>query len=151
MNNEEHEIHRKYHRHIFEKMEQEPFAQFLGIQLMEMGEGTAKAKLDVKNESMLNSHGTIHGAIIFALADYVFAAACNSYGKTAVGLSTTINFISAAKKDYRLEAEAMEEKRNNRIGWYKINVTCRGDLIATMEAIAYRKKEYFIEDRCQDE
>ena len=146
MDKKEEEIHRKYHRHIFEKMEQEPFAQFLGIKLMEIGEGTAKAEIEVKGEHMLNSHGTIHGAVIFALADYVFAAACNSYGKTAVGLSTTVNFISAAKKGDVLEAVALEEKRNNRIGWYKINVTCKGALIATMEAIAYRKKEYFIED-----
>ena len=144
---EENEIHRKYHRHIFEKMEQEPFAQFLGIQLIEIGEGTARAELDVRRQEMLNSHGTIHGAVIFALADYVFASACNSYGKTAVGLSTTINFISAAKKGDILEATAMEEKRNHRIGWYKINVTSKGELIATMEAIAYRKKEYFIEDQ----
>lgn len=144
---EENEIHRKYHRHIFEKMEQEPFAQFLGIQLIEIGEGTARAELDVRKQEMLNSHGTIHGAVIFALADYVFASACNSYGKTAVGLSTTINFISAAKKGDILEATAMEEKRNHRIGWYKINVTSKGELIATMEAIAYRKKEYFIEDQ----
>ena len=146
MDKKEEEIHRKYHRHIFEKMEQEPFAQFLGIKLMEIGEGTAKAEIEAKGGHMLNSHGTIHGAVIFALADYVFAAACNSYGKTAVGLSTTVNFISAAKKGDVLEVVALEEKRNNRIGWYKINVTCKGALIATMEAIAYRKKEYFIED-----
>ena len=113
---------------------------------MEIGEGTAKAEIEAKGGHMLNSHGTIHGAVIFALADYVFAAACNSYGKTVVGLSTTVNFISAAKKGDVLEAVALEEKRNNRIGWYKINVTCKGALIATMEAIAYRKKEYFIED-----
>ena len=150
MDKKEEEIHRKYHRHIFEKMEQEPFAQFLGIKLMEIGEGTAKAEIEANGEHMLNSHGTIHGAVIFALADYVFAAACNSYGKTAVGLSTTVNFISAAKKDDVLEAVALEEKRNNRIGWYKINVTTKDTLIATMEAVAYRKKEYFIEDSNQD-
>ena len=150
MDKKEEEIHRKYHRHIFEKMEQEPFAQFLGIKLMEIGEGTAKAEIEANGEHMLNSHGTIHGAVIFALADYVFAAACNSYGKTAVGLSTTVNFISAAKKGDVLEAVALEEKRNNRIGWYKINVTTKDTLIATMEAVAYRKKEYFIEDSNQD-
>ena len=150
MDKKEEEIHRKYHRHIFEKMEQEPFAQFLGIKLMEIGEGTAKAEIEANGEHMLNSHGTIHGAVIFALADYVFAAACNSYGKTAVGLSTTVNFISAAKKGDVLEAVALEEKRNNRIGWYKINITTKDTLIATMEAVAYRKKEYFIEDSNQD-
>ena len=81
MNLTEKEINQRYQEDIFRHFEQEPYAQFLGIKLLEIGEGTACAELDVKDH-MLNTHGTVHGAILFALADYVFAAACNSYGKT---------------------------------------------------------------------
>ena len=93
---------------------------------------------------MLNTHGTAHGAIIFALADYVFAAACNSYGKTSVGLSTTVNFMAPGLKGSRIKAIAVEEKKNNRTSWYKIRVESDGELLATMEALAYRKNHYFI-------
>lgn len=139
----EEEIHRKYHREIFTYLEQEPYAQSLGIQLLEIGEGTATAEVVVKDQ-MLNSHGTMHGAVIFALADYVFAAACNSYGKTSVGLSTTVNFMAPGIKGSTVRAVATEEKRNNRTSWYKIRVESDGELIATMEALAYRKNQYFI-------
>ncbi|MGG0383706.1 hotdog fold thioesterase [Priestia filamentosa] len=139
----EQEIHQKYYNEIFSLMEQEPFAQFLGMKLIPMGEGTATAELDIKDH-MLNAHGTVHGAIIFSLADYVFAAASNSYGKTSVGLSTNVNFMAPGKVETRLIAKAVEEKRNNRTGWYKIRVESDGELLATMDALVYRKNHYFV-------
>lgn len=139
----EQEIHQKYYNEIFSLMEQEPFAQFLGMKLIHMGEGTATAELDIKDH-MLNAHGTVHGAIIFSLADYVFAAASNSYGKTSVGLSTNVNFMAPGKVGTRLIAKAVEEKRNNRTGWYKIRVESDGELLATMDALVYRKNHYFV-------
>ncbi|KAB2495097.1 PaaI family thioesterase [Priestia endophytica] len=139
----EQEIHQKYYNEIFSLMEQEPFAQFLGMKLIHMGEGTATAELDIKDH-MLNAHGTVHGAIIFSLADYVFAAASNSYGKTSVGLSTNVNFMAPGKMGSRLIAKAVEEKRNNRTGWYKIRVESAGELLATMDALVYRKNHYFV-------
>jgi len=137
------EIHRQYKDEIFQKLKSEPYAQFLGIELIEMGEGMAVAELDVADH-MVNAHGTVHGAIIFAIADFVFAVACNSYGKTSVGLSTTVNFMAPGKKGSRLKATAMEEKRNHRTAWYNIKVESDGELIATMEALAYRKDHYFV-------
>ncbi|MED4072185.1 hotdog fold thioesterase [Priestia endophytica] len=139
----EQEIHQKYYNEIFSLMEQEPFAQFLGMKLIHMGEGTATAELDIKDH-MLNAHGTVHGAIIFSLADYVFAVASNSYGKTSVGLSTNVNFMAPGKMGSRLIAKAVEEKRNNRTGWYKIRVESAGELLATMDALVYRKNHYFV-------
>lgn len=139
----EQEIHQRFHEDIFKHFEQEPYAKFLGIKLIEIGEGTATAEVNVKDH-MLNSHGTAHGAILFALADYVFAAACNSYGKTTVGLSTTVNFMAPGLKGSCIRAVAVEEKRNNRTSWYKIRVESDGELLATMEALAYRKNHYFI-------
>ncbi|MCY8235484.1 hotdog fold thioesterase [Priestia endophytica] len=139
----EQEIHQKYYNEIFSLMEQEPFAHFLGMKLIHMGEGTATAELDIKDH-MLNAHGTVHGAIIFSLADYVFAAASNSYGKTSVGLSTNVNFMAPGKVGTRLIAKAVEEKRNNRTGWYKIRVESDGELLATMDALVYRKNHYFV-------
>lgn len=139
----EQEIHEQYYNEIFKHFEEEPYAQFLGIKLQELGLGTATAELEIKDH-MLNSHGTVHGAIIFALADYVFAAACNSYGKTSVGLSTTINFMAAGMNGSKIKAMAFEEKKNHRTSFYKIRIESKGELLATMEALAYRKNSYFV-------
>jgi acyl-CoA thioesterase len=136
-------VHRNYYKEIYETLKNEPYANFLGIELVELGEGTAKATLELK-EHMLNAHGTAHGAIIFAIADYVFACASNSYGKTSVGLSTTVNFMAPGIMGHQLIATAKEVKRNNRTAWYLIEVESNGELIATMDALVYRKNEYFV-------
>lgn len=136
-------VHEKNYEEIREFMVQEPYAQFLGMELTDFGAGTATAEL-VVTENMLNSHKTVHGAILFSLADYVFAAASNSYGKTAVGVTTSMNFMSAGFLGEKITAVAHEEKRNHRLAWYKIDVSNEKELLATMEAMVYRKSEYFV-------
>jgi len=140
----ERELHRKHYDEICAKLKQDQFAQFLGIKLLELGEGTATAEVIVEDH-MLNAHGTAHGAIIFSLADFVFASACNSYGKTSVALSMNIGFLAAAMKGNRLVATATEEKKNNRTAWYRIRVETEHGLVATLDALAYRKSEYFVQ------
>ncbi|VEF48042.1 thioesterase superfamily protein [Bacillus freudenreichii] len=139
----ERKVHETFYGEIYSILEQEPYAKHLGMKLESLGEGTAAATLEVQKH-MLNTHGTVHGAILFSLADYVFASASNSYGKTAVGLTTTMNFMSPAREGDILRAEAVEEKRSNRLAWYKIKVSCEDELLATMDATVYRKNEFFV-------
>jgi acyl-CoA thioesterase len=97
-------------------------------------------------DHMVNAYGTVHGAVLYALADHAFSVACNAYGKTSVGLSTTIQLIEeAAKPGDRIVARATEVRRNFRTGFYHIEIFHEQNLIATMEAVSYRKDHYFIE------
>lgn len=137
------EVHQKYYDQICEKLKKDPFAQFLGIEIIEVGEGTATAEVQV-SESMLNAHGTTHGAVIFALADAVFAIASNSYGKASVALSMNIGFLAATLKGTRLRATAVETKKTNRTAWYRIEVESEGNQVAILDALAYRKNDYII-------
>lgn len=135
--------HKENYDEIRKIMEQEPYAQFLGMELTEFGPGTAAAEI-VVTENMLNTHKTVHGAVLFSLADYVFAAASNSYGKTAVGVTTSMNFLAAGFLGEKVIAVASEVKRNHKLAWYKIDVKNEKELLATMEAMVYRKSKYFI-------
>jgi acyl-CoA thioesterase len=136
-------VHEQHYDEIRTIMEQEPYAQFIGMTLKDFGPGTATAEL-VPTKNMLNSHNTVHGAVLFSLADYVFAVASNSYGKTAVGVTTTMNFMSAAFPGETITAVAREDKRNHRLAWYNIEIRNEKELIATMQAMVYRKNDYFI-------
>ncbi|MFD6210518.1 PaaI family thioesterase [Peribacillus sp. NPDC060253] len=138
------DIHELHYDKIKQVLVDEPYASFLGMKLTKLGPGTAEAEL-IPSDRMLNAHGTVHGAIIFSLADYVFAAASNSYGKIAVGVSNNINFISAGKPGETLTARANEIKKNHKLAWYKIEVVNDRELIATMEAMVFRKNHYFVD------
>src|SRR5512140_1420910 len=93
---------------IRKHLENDQFAKSLGIELVELREGYARCEMAV-TETMLNAHGSAHGGAIFTLADFAFAAACNSYGQIAVALEVSINFLDAVKPGMHLIAEAKEE------------------------------------------
>ncbi|WP_328166888.1 PaaI family thioesterase [Peribacillus simplex] len=75
----------------------------------------------------------------------MFAAASNSYGRIAVGVSNNINFLSAGKQGETLTARAKEIKKNHKLAWYKIDVLNERELIASMEAMVFRKNQYFVD------
>jgi acyl-CoA thioesterase len=137
------EVHRQYAGEIREKLNQDTFAKWLGIELTNMGPGSAAAEMTI-TENMLNAHGTAHGAVLFAIADFVFAVACNSYGKTSVGLQVNIGYLAACQQGEKITAKASEIKRNNRTSWYEVTVENEKELVAHLSALSYRKNAYFV-------
>ncbi len=116
------------------------FAQYLGIELLEVSEGNAKARLKIA-ENHLNGLNTVHGGVIFTLADFVFAATANAYGTLAMAINVNISYIKATREGV-LIAEARETSLNPKLSTYSVHVTNgEGELIAIFQGMAYRKKE----------
>jgi acyl-CoA thioesterase len=129
---------------IYQRISQDPFARFLGIELLELGQGYSKVSMTV-GEHMLNFHGIPHGGAIFSLADAAFAAASNSHGQTAVALSVSINYLTAVPVGIRLYAEATEESLGHRTALYRLLVTTEdGTPVALAHGTVYRKREQFV-------
>jgi acyl-CoA thioesterase len=117
------------------------FARFVGIELIEAGEGRARASLALKDHHR-NSLGLVHGGAIFALADLAFAAASNSRGRAAVAIHCSISYLKATEGE-ALMAEAEEVSCGPKIAAYAIRITdSAGELIALFEGMAYRKREH---------
>ncbi len=130
---------------VFRKISQDPFAQWLGIELQELRPGYSRVSMTLTPQ-MVNFHGIPHGGAIFSLADAAFAAAGNSHGQAAVALSMTIQYLAAAEPGTRLAAEAQELRKGNRTGFYQITVkTETGELIAACQAVVHRKKQPLVE------
>ena len=120
---------------------QDPFARFLGIDLLDIREGYGKASLTIADH-MLNFLGLPHGGVIFSLADAAFAAACNSYGQVAVALDVNMSFVAAVPVGTQLIAEANEENLGRRTGLYRLAVsTAEGTLVALGQGTAYRRNQ----------
>lgn len=122
---------------------QDKFAEHVGIELLDVSEGYARAALDIKPHH-LNAVGIVHGAAIFSLADLVFAVASNSHGNVAVAVNATISFLKATNGG-RLFAEATEVSRNAKLASYTIRITDdQEDLIALFQGMVYRKKDKIV-------
>lgn len=122
----------------WERLAKDAFARHLGIELVEMRKGFARATMKVTPE-LLNGAGVTHGSAIFALADLVFAAASNSHGPVALGLNVNINFLKATTSGALLTGIARQENQTRKTGVYRLEVTDEsGDLVALAEGLAYR-------------
>ncbi len=122
----------------------DPFANHLGAEVFIPEPGKSRVHLTITPE-MTNFHGMAHGGIIFAVSDIAFAAASNSYGRTAVALNVSINFLSAATAGDRLVAEAEETHATGRTALYNIEIRqeTTGTRVAKTQNLVYRKKEWF--------
>jgi len=116
------------------------FAELVGIELLEVSKGKAKAMLTIQ-ERHLNTIRTVHGGAIFALADLAFAAASNSYGTVAVGINVSISYVKAVTGGV-LIAEAREVSLNPKLATYTVDVKDEeGDIVAIFQGMVYRKKD----------
>jgi acyl-CoA thioesterase len=116
------------------------FAQHVGIELLELAPGRAKATLRIADRH-LNGVGIAHGAAVFSLADFAFAAASNSHGTVAVAINANISFVKAVRGGM-LTAEAREASLNQKLATYAIEVRDEtGDLVASFHGMVYRKKD----------
>ncbi len=115
------------------------FAEYVGIELLEVAEGKAKAKMEIKNHH-LNSIKTVHGGAVFALADLVFAVASNSHGTIAMGINVSISYLKAVKEGV-IFAEAKEVSINPKLATYNVNVTDGSEEpVAVFQGMVYRNK-----------
>jgi acyl-CoA thioesterase len=123
---------------LSEFFSKDAYAAHLGITLVDTGPGTATVRMEI-GEHLKNSHGTVHGGAIFALADTAFALASNSHGIPAAAISSNITFMKSARQGV-LIAQAEEFAVNPKLGTYSITVTDGdGDRIALFQGMVYRK------------
>lgn len=115
-------------------------AAYLGIELVDVSEGTATSIMEIKEEH-LNGIKSVHGGAIFTLADFTFAVAANSHGTVTVAINVSISYMKAAFKG-TLTATAHEVSINPKLGTYTVNVVDEdGNLIAIFQGMAYRKRD----------
>jgi len=113
------------------------FSKNIGIELLEVHYGYAKAKLKI-TEFHLNQAGVAHGGAIFTLADFAFAVASNSFGKVSLAINTSISFIHAGKKGDELIAEAKLVDESNKLGTYEVKISNNEKTIAFFTGTVYK-------------
>ncbi len=125
---------------IVEKVKEEPFAQKMNLELIELSDGYSVVEMTFTKD-MENIFGMAHGGAVFALIDEAFETAANSHGTVAVALNMNITYTAPASPGARLRAEAREQSLTARTGSYNIRVTDENQtLIAICQALVYRKK-----------
>lgn len=124
---------------VRERMYASDFAtKMLDIAIVEVGPGTAHARMTVRRD-MLNGFAICHGGLITTLADTAFAYACNSCNEVTVASGLGIDFVAPAREGDVLDAICREESASGRTGVYDVAVTNqRGERVALFRGRSYR-------------
>ena len=120
-------------------------SQALGMEIVEVGPGTATVSMKVR-EDMVNGHGIGHGGLTFTLADTAFAFACNTYNRRTVAQAAEIRFLAPTRLSDVLVAHAVERVREGRDGTYDIAVHSGDTLVAEFVGHSKEIRGTFFED-----
>jgi len=114
------------------------FALGAGIELVEVGNGYAKTRMEIKPEH-LNGGGVCQGGALFTLADLAFAAATNSHGRLTYSITSSIHLFKSESRGV-LFAEAHETFNHKRLSHCEVCITNEaGERIAAFTGTGYRK------------
>ena len=106
------------------------FAAGAGVELLEVREGYAKARMLVTPEH-LNAGGVCQGGALFTLADLAFAAVANSRKNITLSLNAQITFLRAT-----------EVFSHAKVPFIEVRITDeQGGLLAFLTSSGYRKRE----------
>lgn len=119
-------------------MDNDAFSQWLGINVVEVGEGSAVLEFVVRAE-MLNGFYILHGGISYSVADSALAFAANSHGIQAVSIETSISHTKPAKEGDKLRVIASEINRTKKIAIYSVELFNENqEKIALFKGTVYR-------------
>jgi len=99
----------------------DPYAQSLGIRLVEVTEETITIEMDV-TETHHNFAGSTHGGVLFSLADCAFSLASNVPGGLAVAIDTHLAITAATKAGDTLRGVVEEVSRGRTLATYRVAV-----------------------------
>ena len=101
--------------------EQNPFAQLLGIQILELREGYAYGRMRL-DEHFTNIYGGMHGGCTYALADTLAGIAASTYGNYVTTIDGKMNYLDVIKDTEYVYCEVKVQRQGGRIGVYTAEI-----------------------------
>lgn len=130
---------------VFETMwSKDYFSQWLGLEKISVQSGKCSMQFVIKKE-MLNGHGSVHGGVLFAACDSVFAFACNSNNDVSVALDVSITYTKPAFEGDLVKIVAERVYHGYKIGLYDVKAFQEnGDLICSFKGTCYTTSKQIV-------
>lgn len=116
-------------------IEHNHFMREIGIRPILLETGHAEVELEIQVNS-LNINGTLHGGVIFTMADVAAGCAARSHGISVTTLSSNINFIKTAQSG-KVRAIANEIHKGRTTGVYRVEVFGEKDLLLAVGTFTF--------------
>lgn len=109
-------------RDVMEKLVKEnAYMQDLNLSLEEYEDGYAKGKM-VIHDRLLNPYGSVHGGVLYSMADIVAGCAACSRGRFSSTVHGGINFLKPAFHTEYVICEANEVRYGKTVAVYEVKL-----------------------------
>lgn len=112
------------------------FTREMGMTVTEVTEGFARVEMTV-DERCFNPIGSVHGGVIFALADTAGGVAATSRGSFVTTVTGNINYLNAAMQAKKLIAVTKEIKVGKNILVYDVTVLDEKEQVVAETRMTY--------------
>lgn len=103
---------------LFELAGRNPFAKYMGMELIEVEQGFAKGRVRLDRQ-LTNVYGGMHGGCAYALADTLAGIAAATYGSYVTTVNGTMNYLLPISDTSYVYCEAKVVRQGNSVGVYE--------------------------------
>lgn len=114
------------------------FGNYLGIQIDEVSAGYAKVSLDIRPE-YTNPYNTVHGGVLYTMADMAGGTAAYSYGTPVVTVDSNFHFLNAGRNTTKLIGIGKELRNGKSIGVYEVLIMDQNEKLLCSGTFTYAK------------
>lgn len=98
------------------------FNREVGIVTAAISEGYARVEVEIGSQHV-NPIGSVHGGVLFTIADTTAGAAATSRGRYMTTMSSSMNFLRPAIGCKKLTGESREIKVGKQVCVYEVTIT----------------------------
>lgn len=114
------------------------FGNYLGIQINEVSAGYAKVSLDIRPE-YTNPYNTVHGGVLYTMADMAGGTAAYSYGQPVVTVDSNFHFLSAGRNTTKLIGIGKELRNGKTLGVFEVLILDQDEKLLCSGTFTYAK------------
>ncbi|MBU5474708.1 MAG: PaaI family thioesterase [Clostridiales bacterium] len=111
-----------------ELLKQNPFANLLDMELLEVSEGFVKAKIPFQDK-IQNIYGDFHGGALYSAADTLCGIAASSYGYYVTTINGSIQYLKAGRNTEYVICEAKVIKPGRNISVVEFQIMDERDML----------------------
>ena len=131
------ELNTKARKIVDYMLKNDPFSQWLNIELIDIKPGDVSLKCTIRQE-MLNGFSILHGGIYYSLADSALAFAANGYGQQSKSIETSISHLKPCAQNDVLTASVKEIQRGFKTALYQVEIYNQNqELVALFKGTVY--------------
>lgn len=117
-------------REMYEKtvkfVSENKYMRDFGLEVLDVDMGYARGRTAV-TDAILNPYGSVHGGVLYALADLVSGIAACTYGNFASTVNGNVNYLQPAMNTGYIYCEAKVVRNGKKVSVYDIRITDDSD------------------------